>query len=103
MNKCLARRNKSRTAKANKRQEKPCRQRHFGRVAKLREEVDVTDNWKPNERKHQPRSKGNVQYTKEMISLLHDLVTECTKCPECKIMKPLLIRAEHLLDREPIT
>jgi hypothetical protein len=64
----------------------------------------VTDNWKPNERQHQPRSKGNVQYTKEMISLLHDLVTGCsTKCPECKIIKPLLIRAERLLDREPIT
>jgi hypothetical protein len=36
-----------------------------------------------------------------MISLLHDPVTECTKCLECKIIKPLLIRAERLLDREP--
>ena len=34
-NKCLAQRNKTCTAKANKRQEKPYRQRHFGRLAKL--------------------------------------------------------------------
>ena len=34
-NKCLAQRNKTRMAKANKRQEKPYRQRHFGRLAKL--------------------------------------------------------------------
>jgi hypothetical protein len=63
----------------------------------------MTDNWKLNLPRRQPRRKGNVIYTKEMISLLHDLVTECTKCPECKIIKPLLIRAERLLDREPMT
>jgi hypothetical protein len=55
---------------------------------------NMTDNWTPNRRAHQPRRKGDSGPTMQLINLLHDLVD----CPECKLCAPLRQRAEHLLN-----